>query len=752
MYEDRYGFREKPFSLTPNPKFFFSNGAFQHAYEGLLAGVRDRKGILLLTGEAGCGKTMLLRKLRENLDPSDRIVAFHFTNLAPPDFLSFVCENLGVESKAMDIDGQLKDVAEFLAGLRRAGRSAALLIDEAENLREEVLQMLPALAGGDGNGDAALQIVLVGRPQLETALARAEMTELRHRITAQYRLERLTEDEIAAFIKHRLSVVGYTRESPFTSYAVVLIARLSGGIPRLVNVICDRAFQIAADSDSRRVSTSMIQQVSQELGLGREDDPTTEAILAAERSLPPRIERAEHAPEPTSEPEPAATPKAEPSALPTPPLAERAAAANLPSPGPVPSPSASPERPEAPEPSKPRDAGEPRLDVDRGRRKAPELGATRRRPAAVDSAPPPRRLRWAAVAAVLLLSVVSVAYLLRPAPLEPALAAGEASWGELRIAGSHVGRAAMALVGVDVGRPAGSSGGTDVMDLVTASGPADNTEVDSLKTELESAAMANVRLQSDLAALTEDRDKLAKRLESIAEAQDEADQQTAKIDAALATAATDRAELENTIDQLRGERDLLSGRARGLEQQQEELRSQLQIARQANETNRREIEDRLVELAMLKIERDQLRRKLEAAENAAGQNLGAATTGASPAGVTSRLSRSAADKAVTANRLAALMLLARRQVDERKLILPAGDNAVETYKEVLSLAPTHTGALAGIRDIKAHYRRRAEQARSSGQLSIAGSYYKTILQIDPADAEVREAMLLLNQPGATNQQ
>ncbi|MCG8692938.1 MAG: AAA family ATPase, partial [Minwuiales bacterium] len=394
MYEDRYGFREKPFSLTPNPKFFFSNGSFQRAYEGLLAGVRDRRGILLLTGEAGCGKTMLLRKLRENLDPSDRIVAFHFTNLAPADFLSFVCENLGVETKATDIDGQLKDVAEFLAGLRRAGRSAALLIDEAENLREEVLQMLPALAGGEPGGEAALQIVLVGRPQLEITLARAELTELRQRITAQYRLERLTEDEIAAFIKHRLSVVGYTRESPFTSYAVVLIARLSGGIPRLVNVICDRAFQIAADSDSRRVSTAMIQQVSQELGLGREDDPTTEAILAAERSLPPRIEKAEPAPET----EPAATPAAPI----TPPLAERAAEAKLMPPDPVPTPAARPEPPqpraerEPEEPPRPRETDEPRLDVDRSRRKAPELGATRRRSAAVEAAPPPRRMRWAA--------------------------------------------------------------------------------------------------------------------------------------------------------------------------------------------------------------------------------------------------------------------------------------------------------------------------------------------------------------------
>ncbi|MCG8690965.1 MAG: hypothetical protein MI806_07125, partial [Minwuiales bacterium] len=380
----------------------------------------------------------------------------------------------------------------------------------------------------------------------------------------------------------------------------------------------------------------------------------------------------------------------------------------------------------------------------------------RRRSAAVEAAPPPRRMRWAAAAAVVLLAVVSVAYLLRPAPLEPALAAGETSWGELRIAGSHVGRAAMALVGVDVGAPNGGSaaspGGSDTLDLAPASGSADNPEIDRLKGELESAAMANVRLQSDLATLTEDRDKLAERLESIAEAQDDADQQTAKIDAALATAAADRAELENTIDQLRGERDLLNGRLRGAEEEQTLLRNQLQTARQANEANRREIEDRLVELAMLKIERDQLRRQLEAAENEARQNLGAATTGASPAGVTSRLSRSAAEKAVTANRLAALMLLARRQVDERKLILPAGDNAVETYKEVLSLAPNHTGALDGIRDIKAHYRRRAEQARSSGQLSIAGSYYKTILQIDPEDTEVREAMLLLSQPGAAQQQ
>lgn len=267
MYNSYFGFSEKPFNITPNPQFFFANRDYDEAYANLLYGIRERKGFMLLTGEVGTGKTTILQKLMEELDGNIPFVFFYNTTLTFEDILSYICEELGLKVNGQGQLGQIQALNDFLLAQLRQGSTAALLIDEAQNLREDVFENLRLLSNLETPREKLLQIVLSGQPELDRKLDQPELRQVRQRITLQWRLDGLREDEIGAFINCRLKVVDYRYSDLFAQDAIREIARFSRGIPRLVNIICDNALLIAYADSKKKVSAEIIKEVARDLRL-----------------------------------------------------------------------------------------------------------------------------------------------------------------------------------------------------------------------------------------------------------------------------------------------------------------------------------------------------------------------------------------------------------------------------------------------------------------------------------------------------
>lgn len=267
MYTDYFGFREKPFSVTPDPRFFYTNPAYQEAYASLLYGIQERRGFIVLTGEIGTGKTTLLQRLMENLDPAIRFVFFYNTTLTFEELLDFICKELGL---SITEEGRLQKIQalnQFLIDQLARGGTAVLLIDEAQNLGEEVLENLRLLSNLETAKEKLLQIVLVGQPELETKLSQPALRQLRQRIAIQCRLERLDSEEVDPYIDCRLRAVGYNRHRLFTPDAIREIAYYTKGFPRLINILCDNALLIAYATSQKRVSADIIREAAVDLRL-----------------------------------------------------------------------------------------------------------------------------------------------------------------------------------------------------------------------------------------------------------------------------------------------------------------------------------------------------------------------------------------------------------------------------------------------------------------------------------------------------
>jgi general secretion pathway protein A len=267
MYTDYFGFREKPFSITPDPRFFYTNPRYQEAYASLLYGIHERRGFIVLTGEIGTGKTTLLRRLMQNMESHIRFVFFYNTTLAFEEILDFICQELGLPIKEAGRLHKIQMLNEFLVDQLMSGDTVVLLIDEAQNLGEEVLENLRLLSNLETLTEKLLQIVLVGQPELETKLNRYELRQLKQRIAIQCRLERLDDEEVGPFIQYRLSAVGYRRQQLFTSDAFREIAYYSKGFPRLINILSDNALLIAYATSQKRITTEIVREAAEDLRL-----------------------------------------------------------------------------------------------------------------------------------------------------------------------------------------------------------------------------------------------------------------------------------------------------------------------------------------------------------------------------------------------------------------------------------------------------------------------------------------------------
>jgi len=268
MYTEFYGLRELPFQVTPDPRFYYANPVYEEAFANLVYAIRHRKGFVCLTGEVGTGKTTLLRRLIENMEPNTPFVFLFNTRLAFDDILTFMCDELGIHSNARS--KRLKKIqllnTFFLDQLRRGG-TTALLIDEAQNLKDDTLEDLRLLSNLETNAEKLLQIILVGQPELDEKLSRPSLRQLRQRIGVQIRIDRLSPRETERFIRHRLEVGGYKGPDLFTPDAFVRIAWFSRGVPRLVNQICDNSLVMAFSTSRRTITADIVEEAAHDLGL-----------------------------------------------------------------------------------------------------------------------------------------------------------------------------------------------------------------------------------------------------------------------------------------------------------------------------------------------------------------------------------------------------------------------------------------------------------------------------------------------------
>ncbi|MFZ5841886.1 MAG: AAA family ATPase [Pseudomonadota bacterium] len=266
MYQGHYGLKESPFSIAPDPRYLYLSGRHREALAHLLYGVGVGGGFILLTGEVGTGKTTLCRCLLEQLPDNVRLAYVLNPRLSPVELLQTIIDELRIAPP--DAKTSLKAltdvIAERLLENHRRGLSTVLMIDEAQHLSLEAMEQVRLLTNLETNDKKLLQIILIGQPELLERLAQPELRQLAQRITARYHLLPLNRDETGAYVLHRLQVAGVQR-SPFTGNALRALHYFSGGIPRLINTISERALLGGYAREKDRIDEAMVKTAAREV-------------------------------------------------------------------------------------------------------------------------------------------------------------------------------------------------------------------------------------------------------------------------------------------------------------------------------------------------------------------------------------------------------------------------------------------------------------------------------------------------------
>lgn len=282
MYCTYYGFKEKPFQITPNPRFLYLSRNHREAFAHLLYGINAHAGFIELTGEVGTGKTTVLRTLLEQLDDSTHRTALILNPcLSALELLRSINREFGILHEGLENGALLDELTRFLLSENREGRTVVLVIDEAQNLAPQVLEQIRLISNLETESDKLIQIVLVGQPELHTLLAEPMLRQLAQRITVQYHLLSMDFEDSCSYIRHRLQIAGGGGWINFTDAAMRRVFKFAKGSPRLINIACDRALLVGYGENTGTISAQIAAHAIKELRGPRLRKIKLQPLLAA---------------------------------------------------------------------------------------------------------------------------------------------------------------------------------------------------------------------------------------------------------------------------------------------------------------------------------------------------------------------------------------------------------------------------------------------------------------------------------------
>jgi len=270
MYKEFYHLKENPFSITADPEFFFSSSQHKEAITHLIYGIQQRKGIITITGEIGTGKTTLCRTILSQLDESIKTALILNPSFSDLQLLRLILQDLGIKSKARNKYEMISALNEFLLVQTNSGNNVVLIIDEAQNLNVNQLEQIRLLSNLETEKEKLLQIVLVGQPELIEKLKLNSLRQLNQRIAVRYHILSLSQDEMKDYVNYRLNIANISESAEhiiqFTEEALKSIYDISGGTPRMINIICDRALLAGYAAETFTIDQNIIHRCSREVG------------------------------------------------------------------------------------------------------------------------------------------------------------------------------------------------------------------------------------------------------------------------------------------------------------------------------------------------------------------------------------------------------------------------------------------------------------------------------------------------------
>ncbi|MBF0330602.1 MAG: AAA family ATPase [Candidatus Omnitrophica bacterium] len=266
MYKNFYGFKENAFNITSDPAFYFESSQHKEAYAHLLYGIKNRKGIISMTGEVGTGKTTLCRILLNQIDEQIKTAFIFNPSFSQIQLLQMVTKDLGIPlpSKKNDKLEVMTVLNQFLLDETAKGHNVAIIIDEAQNLNTHQLEQVRLLSNLETEKEKLLQIILVGQPELLEKLKKKSLRQLNSRISVRYHILSLMRDDVSKYIEHRLRIAGAPHELKFTESAIDDIFNFTKGTPRLINILCEHALLAGFVNETMTINSELVRTAAQE--------------------------------------------------------------------------------------------------------------------------------------------------------------------------------------------------------------------------------------------------------------------------------------------------------------------------------------------------------------------------------------------------------------------------------------------------------------------------------------------------------